>query len=112
MVGIGMNHLPNTLFTKPEWLFDEGIRNTDKPLWSGGTFPLPDINDRVNLTLNGWEGCKGTVVGYRVDDCRPDNGMWIGVCVRVDGRPDWHRKEMPTRDVCFFVGREVEAIDG
>lgn len=104
-----MNHLPNTLFTKPDWLFAEGVYG-DKPLWSGGTFPLPDINDRVSITLNGWEGCKGTVVGYRVDDCRPDYGMWVGVgvCVLVDKRPDWHLRQDPTRDVCFFVGCEVE----
>lgn len=104
-----MNELPNTLLVKPKWLFNEGIMG-DVPLWSGDTLPLPDINDRVGITLNGWEGCKGTVVGYRIDDCRPDNGMWVGVCVRVDRRPDWHIQQMPNRDVCFFVGREVEAI--
>lgn len=105
-----MNHLPNTLFTKPEWLFYEGVV-ADKPMWSGGAFPLPSIGDGVNITLNGWEGCKGTVVGYRVDDCG-DAGKFIGVCVHVAKRPDWHRKEMPTRDVAYFVGCEVEASDG
>jgi hypothetical protein len=55
----------------------------------------------VILTLNGWEGTKGEVVGYLLHA-----SGWLMLCVKLDARPAWHVKEFPNRDVCVFSGNE------
>ncbi len=94
-----MNEIPGTIKQLPNYEFE----------WSGKG-PVPSLSQRVNILLNGWEGCSGTVVGYRVDDCG-ESGKWLGVCVLVADRPAWHVREMPNRNVSFFVGCEVENVN-
>ena len=102
--------LPRQTDQRPaSWVYLNNEYKGRDPKWSG-KYPLPHVGDRVVITLNGWEGCQGTVEGFRLDDCGED-GVYVGVCVRVDQRPDWHANENPTRHVVYFVGRETRPAE-
>jgi hypothetical protein len=90
----------------------------DKPIKYSGP-KIPKVGDRVKILLNGWENCQGTVENYHFTDTSPNpdvdvwpaqGEVWIGIMVRPDKRPAWHLKSEPTRDVCYFVGQELEIL--
>ena len=58
---------------------------------------------RVNVTMNGFG--PSTVEGYFVEY------GFLGVHVRPDTRPDWHRQQNPRRHVICAFGLEVKELD-
>lgn len=77
-------------------------------LWStngaNGFDAPPAIGERVEVTMNGFG--PGTVVGYFVES------GFIGIEVKVDNRPDWHRKQDPTNKHPhpLVFGSEIQRI--
>lgn len=56
----------------------------DKINWSGAGIP-PAIGTRVYINMNGLG--FGSVESYFVE------GDWLGVCVRLEKQPEWHRQQ-------------------
>ena len=67
--------------------------------WSGKKLP-PAIGDRVTINFNGLG--PGTVESYFIED------RWLGVKVKLDKQPEWHRKQNPGRDFALVFGRELD----
>ena len=53
-------------------------------LWSG-RFPVPAIGEKVAINFN--QLGSGVVESYLTEY------GWLGVCVRLDDAPDWHRRQ-------------------
>lgn len=88
------------MWTKPD---GTGEYKKDVIYWNAPFVP-PLVGSTVRITLNGWEGCAGTVEGYNADH------GWLMIWVRPFTRPAWHRQEMPARHVCLFAGIELEPL--
>ena len=71
----------------------------DKIKWSGDIWPIPAIGTRVKANINGlgW----GTVAEYFTEY------NWLGVYVKLENRPQWHREQNPDRDYCMVFGLEI-----
>ncbi len=67
-------------------------------LWSGKS-PLPRIGERVHINFN--ELGNGTVESYFIED------EWIGVTVRLDRQPEWHRRQNGNRPIALVFGLEI-----
>ena len=88
--------------TLPIWVFYNPERKPQRNVvqWSGKN-PPPAVGTVVYPTKKGWDGQhKGTVIGYI-----PAMG-WLGLVIQMETRPDWHRKQFPERDFCYFIGTD------
>jgi len=73
---------------------------SDYGLWSGKNPVPPAIGERVTINFNGLG--PGTVESYFIED------RWLGVKVKLDKQPEWHRKQNPGRDFALVFGRELD----
>jgi len=73
-------------------------------LW-GGKWALPAIGDRVHIVMNGLG--NGTVESYFIEG---DKDHWLGVTVRLDKQPEWHRKQNGNRPIALVFGTEIEPL--
>lgn len=66
-------------------------------MWSAKT--LPAIGDKVNVLINGLG--MGTVESYFIEN------EWLGVTVRLDHQPEWHKKQRPNNPIAMVFGLEI-----
>lgn len=90
----------------PEWQpnRDGPAMPGELPRWSGhGPMAVPPaIGTRVHVRINDFG--PGEVLSYFTEH------GFLGVKVRPDVRPAWHRKQT-THNYCLVYGIELEAID-
>lgn len=75
------------------------------PRWSGkdALVTPPAVASQVDVTMNGFG--PSVVVGYFTE-----NGF-LGLRVRPEKRPGWHKKQSPERDVICVFGAEIQALE-
>lgn len=75
-------------------------------LWSGANekrfLAPPAIGERVQVTFN--QLGTGTVTGYFVE------AGFLGIILKADNRPDWHKKQNPNCDLYHVFGAEIAPI--
>jgi hypothetical protein len=81
---------------------DAGLMTS--PIWSVRSLPTPPaIGTKVKVTMNGLG--TGTVTGYFVEH------GWLGVHVKADNRPEWHKNAHPDVDEYLVFGVEIHPAD-
>jgi hypothetical protein len=93
------------LSAPPEWRpYSGGSADPNlPPYWAPHTFASPPtVGARVVVTMNAFG--PATVTGYFVEH------GFLGVHVRPDKRPQWHREQNPTRDVICVFGTEIRPL--
>ena len=68
--------------------------------WSADVGEIPKIGARVKIRMSHLG--PGTVVGYFVEH------GWLGVKVRLDVPPDWHKEQHPGDPHALVFGAELE----
>lgn len=76
---------------------------TPKGKWSGKQ-PPPAIGDRVVVNFNGFG--PATVLDYFVE------AGWLGVEVKLDKQPEWHRKQNGRQTCIKVFGLEIDPSPG
>ncbi|MDD5510469.1 MAG: hypothetical protein PHI12_06655 [Dehalococcoidales bacterium] len=71
-------------------------------MWSGKK-PLPKIGDKVTINFN--QLGTGIVESYFIED------EWLGVRVRLDNEPEWHKKQNPGRPYALVFGLELDPVE-
>ncbi len=71
-------------------------------MWSAKT--LPAIGDRVHVLINGLG--MGAVESYFIES------EWLGVTVRLDHQPEWHKKQRPNNPIAMVFGLEIQQLTG
>jgi hypothetical protein len=61
--------------------------------------PLPRIGDKVEITVNGLG--TGTVENYFIE------WGWLGITVKLDNEPDWHKVNCPDFPYAMVFGTEI-----
>jgi hypothetical protein len=85
---------------RPTRKYDLAAPDTEAK-WSG-KIAVPNIGERVKINFNQFG--KGKVVSYFVED------GYLGVNVKLDKQPAWHKKQNgPTNYACVF-GAEVDHV--
>lgn len=70
--------------------------------WSNSQSEPPKIGSRVKVNFNGFGA--GEVSHYFIE-----NG-WLGVYVRLDKQPDWHKKQNGAAKLVMVFGAELTSI--
>lgn len=82
--------------------------NTPKPrsAWSGNF--VPHMHQRVNVHCNGLGPGRITDFFFEEDH---EGTLWQGVEVRLEDRPDWHKRQRPNDPIVYVFGLEVSLIE-
>jgi hypothetical protein len=87
----------NKMFPNPFDVYSATSVNHEA-LWSNKK-PLPSIGEKVTINFNGLG--TGTVDSYFME------GEWLGIAVRLDNEPDWHKKACPDFPYAMVFGAEI-----
>lgn len=87
----------NKIFPESLDVFYSPLADTEA-MWSGKT-ELPKVGDKVHINMNGLG--DGTVESYFIES------EWLGVTVRLDKQPDWHKKQRPNNPIAMVFGLEI-----
>jgi len=85
------------MFPEPLGIYYSPLADADG-MWSAKT--LPAIGDKVDVLINGLG--MGTVESYFIEN------EWLGVTVRLDHQPEWHKKQRPNNPIAMVFGFEIQ----